>query len=131
MLKRALKRRRPIPSRAFSASLEAANAQTGIETNILFGVIYYRCLHRLEAANAQTGIETPLRASACPELIAVLEAANAQTGIETNGNLLSEALLHVELEAANAQTGIETNQKRPTSPRGPAKIRSSECSNGH
>jgi len=37
----------------------------------------------LEAANAQTGIETPSRSYSALRLSNTLEAANAQTGIET------------------------------------------------
>ncbi len=85
---------------------------------------------KLEAANAQTGIETNCVRG--PENTAtVLEAANAQTGIETDHQGDGDRLnLVSRLEAANAQTGIET----PPTGAGSGTvsgIRSSECSNGH
>jgi len=57
MLKRALKRRTIHPLRNPRQRLEAANAQTGIETYPLAGSLA-EFLRKLEAANAQTGIET-------------------------------------------------------------------------
>jgi len=51
---------------------------------------------RLEAANAQTGIETPLESIMSKIALAGLEAANAQTGIETAIGLALRGGLHGE-----------------------------------
>ncbi len=64
MLKRALKQGRAMPPSPLSYPLEAANAQTGIETLLEEAGLAHLAAHRLEAANAQTGIETPVAASA-------------------------------------------------------------------
>ncbi len=57
MLKRALKLQRPHKAASALSGLEAANAQTGIETVAM--VLAAEPWHdELEAANAQTGIET-------------------------------------------------------------------------
>ncbi len=109
--------------------LEAANAQTGIETPSYPAGTSAVSSGRLEAANAQTGIET----SGLPESDAALdelEAANAQTGIETIVTRSWRGSSRRALEAANAQTGIETFWPSSGS-RSIRCIRSSECSNGH
>ncbi len=58
----------------------------------------------LEAANAQTGIETDRKREVGTRLFE-LEAANAQTGIETLAEFVREAVLNAVIRSSECSNG--------------------------
>jgi len=60
---------------------------------------------RLEAANAQTGIETESPSSGAPRKGGELEAANAQTGIETLRSLWNLYAMSLIVRSSECSNG--------------------------